>query len=69
MNFSERLSGDLRQWADYYAHKAACTVGARSTSLTFTIAVRERHTQFASVFGDISNDRATDGMLRPPPVT
>ena len=27
------------------------------------------YNQFASVFGDISNDRATDGMLRPPPVT
>ena len=29
----------------------------------------ERRACFASVFGDISNDRATDGILRPPSIT
>ena len=45
---------------------SSCVDAMPASGLAKGWPLRARNTQFASVFGDISNDRATDGILRPP---
>jgi hypothetical protein len=43
--------------------------GGLADTFTGGAPLRDRNTQFANVFADISNDRATVGMLRRPSTT
>ncbi|MCM8636431.1 MAG: hypothetical protein NFW15_10880, partial [Candidatus Accumulibacter sp.] len=68
-----RISFSIRSFATSCRNRAS----SASTSLTGPLADtavgasprRARPTQFANVFADISNDRATAGTLRPPSTT
>ena len=68
-----KISFSLRRLATSCRNRvtSACNsfTGCPADALTGGAPLRARNTQFANVFADISNDRATAGMLRPPSLT
>jgi hypothetical protein len=67
ISFSKRnLAFSCRNRATSTSNSVTGLTGGRFSSAW---PLRARYTQFSSVFADISSERATEGILRPPSIT